>query len=104
MVQPPSRASAATPLTGVVPPRAVADMAPGTYAVQVGVFMTPTSAEATRARVTTQLLAAQIGEGETTRVLLRDRRHHELPTQADAEQLADAIRKALRQDVVIFRR
>jgi cell division protein FtsN len=83
-------------------------MAPGSYAVQVGVFMTPTSAEATRARVTTQLLAAQIGEGETTRVLVRDKRHHvlvgELASQADAEQLADAIRKALRQDVVIFRR
>lgn len=105
---PVAQASPRTPLTGVVPPRAVADMAPGSYAVQVGVFMTPTSAEATRARVTTQLLAAQIGEGDTTRVLVRDKRHHvlvgELASQSDAEQLADAVRKALRQDVVIFRR
>jgi cell division protein FtsN len=91
-----------------VPPKATADLAPGQWAVQVAVFMTPASAEAQRGRVATQLRAASMPESESTRIVKREDRYFvvvgNVADRAQAEALASQLRTTLQRDVVVFRR
>ncbi|MDZ7652474.1 MAG: SPOR domain-containing protein [Burkholderiaceae bacterium] len=107
-IPPAPPASAAEPLTAPVPPRAVVDLAPGRYAVQVAAFMTPASAEAQRSRTATALRAAALPEADATRVLKLNDRYFvlvgDVADRAQADALAAQVRAAVRHDVVIFRR
>lgn len=103
----PVAAVATAPATAPAP-SAASELAPGHHAVQVGVFMTPASAESQRSRVAAQLRAAALPEAEATRVLRRDDRYYvlvgDLVERAQAEALAAQVRQALQRDVLIFRR
>lgn len=103
---PPPAASEAPSATQ--PPKAAGDLAPGRFAVQVAVFMTPAFAETRRSRLVEQLLANAMPEADATRVVARDDRYFvlvgDLADRAQAEALAVRLRAALRQDVLIFRR
>jgi cell division protein FtsN len=89
-------------------PAASGDLAPGRWAVQVGVFFVANSAEAVRARVAAQLAQSDIPADRATRVVRRDNRYFvvvgDAADQGSAQALANQVRAALRQDVVLFRR
>lgn len=86
------------------------DLAPGRWAVQVGVFFTPNVADSVRAQVEQRL--AQAGDLEPTdriaRIVKRGNYSHvvvgDAADKASAEALAARLRVALKQDVVVFRR
>lgn len=106
-VSPPA-AAVPTPLAAPVPAWATADLTPGQWAVQVGVFHADTSAAALRRRVSSRLQAQSLAPDDAVRVLQRDGRHHVLvgafADRAQAESVAGQLRQALGQDVVLFRR
>jgi cell division protein FtsN len=98
----------ATPSAPAPAAKAAGDLAPGRYAVQVAVFMTPAFAETRRSRLVGQLQANAMPEADATRVVARDDRYFvvvgDVADRAQAEALAARLRAALRQDVVVFRR
>lgn len=105
---PSAAAPAAQPNAAPAAPRAPtpaarrsADLPPGRWSVQVGVFAVPANAETLRERVAQRL------PGTTVRTVQRDARVHVLagdaPDRAAAERLAQQLRTALQQDVVLFR-
>lgn len=88
------------------PITALPPLAPGRWAVQVGVFAVPANAEAVRARVATKLARSDLAVplrvervGDRSHVLVGD-----LPDRAAAQGLAERLRRLLGQDVVILRR
>jgi hypothetical protein len=108
---PPPAAVAAQPAPRVTlaAPAAGGDLAPGRWAVQVGVFYGANSAEAVRARVAARLGQSDLDpESRITRVIKRDNRYFvvvgEAADQRAAEALANRVRVALKQDVALFRR
>jgi outer membrane biosynthesis protein TonB len=108
---PPPAAVAAQPAPRVTlaAPAAGGDLAPGRWAVQVGVFYGANSAEAVRARVAARLAQSDLDpESRITRVIKRDNRYFvvvgEAADQRAAEALANRVRVALKQDVALFRR
>lgn len=109
-VPPAPRATAApAPRVTLAAPAASGDLAPGRWAVQVGVFYVANSAEAVRARVAAQLAQSDLpADGRATRVVRRDNKYFvvvgEAADQGAAEALASRVRAALKQDVVLFRR
>ncbi len=109
MPPPAPLAAQPAPRVALAAPAAGGDLAPGRWAVQVGVFFVANSAEAVRARVAAQLAQADIAaENRVTRVVRRDNRYFvvvgEAADQRAAEALAERVRAALRQDVTLFRR
>lgn len=111
-VPPAPRATAApapAPRMALAAPAASGDLAPGRWAVQVGVFFVANSAEAVRARVAAQLAQSDVpADSRATRVVRRDNKYFvvvgEAADQGAAEALASRVRAALKQDVVLFRR
>jgi len=109
---PPAPAAVAAqpaPRVALAAPAAAGDLAPGRWAVQVGVFYGANPAEAVRARVAAQLAQSDIpAEGRATRVIKRDNKYFvvvgEAADQRAAEALANRVRTALKQDVALFRR
>jgi cell division protein FtsN len=109
---PPAPAAVAAqpaPRVALAAPAAVGDLAPGRWAVQVGVFFGANPAEAVRARVAAQLAQSDVpAESRATRVIKRDNKYFvvvgEAADQRAAEALANRVRAALKQDVALFRR
>lgn len=102
-------AAAPAPRVALAAPAASGDLAPGRWAVQVGVFFVANSAEAVRARVAAQLAQSDIpADSRATRVVRRDKRYFvvvgDAADQGAAQALAGQVRAALKQDVVLFRR
>jgi hypothetical protein len=108
----PAPAPVAAPLAprvALAAPAASGDLAPGRWAVQVGVFYVANSAEAVRARVAARLAQSDLPADErATRVVRRDNKYFvvvgEAADRGSAEALANRVRAALKQDVVLFRR
>lgn len=105
----PAPPPAAVPRVAPAAPAASADLAPGRWAVQVGVFYVATSAEAVRARVAARLAQSDVpAAGRATRVVRRDGKYFvvvgEAADRGAAEALASRVRAALKQDVVLFTR
>jgi hypothetical protein len=97
--QPTAAAAAPRPPTGAARPSV--DLPPGRWSVQVGVFAIAANAETLRERVAQRL------PGTAVRTVQRNARVHVLagdaPDRATAERLAQQLRTALQQDVVLFR-
>ncbi|GAB4466398.1 MAG: hypothetical protein OHK0044_06170 [Burkholderiaceae bacterium] len=88
------------------PETAAPPLAPGRWAVQVGVFAVPANADAVRARVAAKIAQSDLAVpvrveriGDRSHVLVGD-----LPDRAAAQALAARLRRVLAQDVVILRR
>jgi hypothetical protein len=109
-VAPAARAAAApAPSLARAAPAAAGDLAPGRWAVQVGVFFVANAAEAVRARVAAQLAQSDLpADARATRIIRRDNRYFvvvgDAADQASAQALASQVRAVLRQDVALFRR
>ncbi|MFN3566588.1 MAG: SPOR domain-containing protein, partial [Burkholderiaceae bacterium] len=106
----PGAAAAVAPKTGsaasVRPP---APLAPGRWAVQVGVFAVAANAERDRERVAARLASTDVAAAQSiVRVERIGNRSHvlvgDLPDREAAQALAAQLRRVLRQDVVVLRR
>lgn len=90
-------------------PASPAPLAPGRWAVQVGVFAVAANAERDRARVAARLASADLASAQrVVRVERIGSRSHvlvgDLPDRDAAQALAAQLRRALNQDVVVLRR
>jgi cell division protein FtsN len=90
-------------------PPSPAPLAPGRWAVQVGVFAVAANAERDRARVAARLASADLPAAQrVVRVERIGSRSHvlvgDLPDRDAAQALAAQLRRALNQDVVVLRR
>lgn len=90
-------------------PLSPAPLAPGRWAVQVGVFAVAANAERDRARVAARLASADLASAQrVVRVERIGSRSHvlvgDLPDRDAAQALAAQLRRALNQDVVVLRR
>lgn len=122
-VAPRAQPAAAAPVTEAAPrppapaiatakraaPASLEPLAPGRWAVQVGVFAVAANAERDRARVAARLAATDIAAGQRIVRVERigDRSHvlvGDLPNRDAALALAAQLRRALNQDVVVLRR
>lgn len=97
------------PGQGRAAPAPPAPLAPGRWAVQVGVFAVAANAERDRARVAARLASADLpAEQRVVRVERIGNRSHvlvgDLPDREAARALAAQLRRALNQDVVVLRR
>lgn len=91
------------------PPAASTPLAPGRWAVQVGVFAVPANAERDRARVAERLASTDVAAAQRiVRVERIGNRSHvlvgDLPDRDAALALAAQLRRALNHDVVVLRR
>lgn len=122
-VAPRAQPAAAAPVTEAAPkppapanatadraaPVSTEPLAPGRWAVQVGVFAVAANAERDRARVAARLASTEVAAAQRiVRVERIGNRSHvlvgDLPDREAALALAAQLRRALNQDVVVLRR